>query len=83
LVGTGFNFFKVWDALAGGRLLTSVSTHQKTITCSHHAHSTDQIDSFLHTVAGMCLDGKNERLLTGSLDRQVCIHLSGMLDAVI
>ena len=29
---TGSNIVKVWDVLAGGRLLASFSNHQKTIT---------------------------------------------------
>lgn len=31
-IATGSNVVKVWDVLAGGRLLASFSNHQKTIT---------------------------------------------------
>ena len=31
-VSCGSNWVRVWDLLAGGRLLTSFSNHQKTIT---------------------------------------------------
>ncbi|CAN0071529.1 unnamed protein product, partial [Phaeothamnion confervicola] len=33
LLGAGGNELRVWDLLAGGRLLHTVSNHQKTVTC--------------------------------------------------
>ncbi|XP_033634778.1 U3 small nucleolar RNA-associated protein 15 homolog [Asterias rubens] len=32
-LSSGGNYVKVWDALAGGKLLAAVSNHHKTITC--------------------------------------------------
>ncbi|XP_033120672.1 U3 small nucleolar RNA-associated protein 15 homolog [Anneissia japonica] len=32
-LSAGGNYVKVWDALAGGRLLATISDHHKTITC--------------------------------------------------
>jgi U3 small nucleolar RNA-associated protein 15 len=40
LVTAGDNYIKVWDVLSGGRLLTALNTHHKTVTslgfCSSH-----------------------------------------------
>jgi len=40
VVSAGDNFIKVWDILSGGRLLTTLNTHHKTVTslcfCSSH-----------------------------------------------
>ena len=30
---SGGNYVKIWDALAGGKLLTTLSHHHKTVTC--------------------------------------------------
>ncbi|XP_072050689.1 U3 small nucleolar RNA-associated protein 15 homolog [Amphiura filiformis] len=40
-LSAGSNYIKVWDALAGGRLLTTLSNHHKTITslCFNGAHN--------------------------------------------
>ena len=32
-ISCGRNYFKVWDLLAGGRLISTICNHQKTITC--------------------------------------------------
>ena len=32
-VSVGGNYMKIWDILAGGRTLKTLSNHQKTITC--------------------------------------------------
>lgn len=32
-ISTGSNYIRIWDILSGGKLLKTVSHHQKTITC--------------------------------------------------
>eukprot|EP01138_Halocafeteria_seosinensis_P011431 gb/GECG01011675.1/.p1 GENE.gb/GECG01011675.1/~~gb/GECG01011675.1/.p1 ORF type:complete len:685 (+),score=124.48 gb/GECG01011675.1/:1-2055(+) len=52
LVSAGSNYLKVWDIVSGGKLLTTLSNHQKQITT-------------------LCLDGTQERLLSGGLDGHI------------
>ncbi|KAH7423109.1 hypothetical protein KP509_12G039300 [Ceratopteris richardii] len=58
----GGNVVNIWDILGGGRLLHSLSSHQKTVTClcitpPMKAHPAENVDA--------------ERLLTGSLDGHI------------
>eukprot|EP00467_Chlorarachnion_reptans_P004287 CAMPEP_0114500584 /NCGR_PEP_ID=MMETSP0109-20121206/8041_1 /TAXON_ID=29199 /ORGANISM="Chlorarachnion reptans, Strain CCCM449" /LENGTH=509 /DNA_ID=CAMNT_0001678253 /DNA_START=62 /DNA_END=1588 /DNA_ORIENTATION=- len=56
LATAGGRFIKIWDLTSGGRLIQTLSNHQKAVTCLCH-HSSD----FL----------KGTRLIAGSLDQQL------------
>lgn len=52
VITAGGTQIKVWDLVGGGRLLSSLSPHHKTVT-------------------SLCLSGRGNCLVSGSLDRQV------------
>eukprot|EP00466_Bigelowiella_natans_P003716 jgi/Bigna1/146753/aug1.120_g21461 len=55
VVTAGDRYIKIWDLTSGGRLLQTLSSHQKAVTCIAHTSTAS----------------KASRLLAGSLDQQL------------